>query len=100
MAAARIPGAPFKAAKPLMYLDGEFLIPEQSGTLASLRGVGAASALPGWHNMRTFIHPGSAVSVPPHGYDRVGMVEVQGRSSDEARARLARIRTKVRMDIR
>ncbi|MBI5597586.1 MAG: ATP-grasp domain-containing protein [Elusimicrobia bacterium] len=98
MAAADIPGAPYKSPTPLTHLEGRFLIPERSGTLKALDG-SAAEADPSLYELRKMIRPGAAVRVPPEGNDRVGMVTARGRSAAEAEAALKRVEAKVRMDV-
>jgi biotin carboxylase len=91
MAAASIPGKPFKSPKALKHLEGRFLIPEQSGTLEALALSPDAAKDAALYELRKMMKPGVAVRVPPDGNDRVGMLSAQGRSRKEAEAALTRL---------
>lgn len=98
--AAGIPSNPYKAPEARTYLEGEFLIPDYSGVLRSVKGVNEAMADPDLHRFKQFIDSGSDVRVPPDGGDRVGLVTARGKDSKEAEKNLRRIRDKLRMEIR
>jgi len=50
-----VPGRPYKPETPLTYLEGEFLIPRESGILHELEGVESAKDLPGFLGPRTLV---------------------------------------------
>ena len=97
--AAGIPSAPFKPAKPLAHLEGEFLIPENSGKLTAFDLAAAAQLAPGFHELRRMIGVGSEIKVPPHGYDRVGMLVARGASNAEARKSLDALRANLDLQV-
>ncbi|MDE2291354.1 MAG: ATP-grasp domain-containing protein, partial [Elusimicrobia bacterium] len=100
MAAAGIPGRPYRSPEALTHLEGRFLIPERSGTLQGLELSGTALEDPGLHELRRLMKDGSEVRVPPHGNDRVGMLTAKGRSAKEAEAGLERLERGLRLDLK
>lgn len=91
MAAAGVPGTPYKSPKALKHLEGRFLIPEQSGTLQAFEASPAVTADPALYELRKMMKTGVAVRTPPYGNDRVGMLTAQGRSASEAEKALTRL---------
>ncbi|TPW17245.1 MAG: hypothetical protein FD126_3695, partial [Elusimicrobia bacterium] len=98
LTAADIPAAPYKPAAPLTHLEGEFLIPGLSGRLERLE-VEGRDRHPGFHELLTIKQVGSTVSVPPNGYDRVGMLVARGDSSEEAVRHLGELKAGLTMEI-
>ena len=97
--AAGVPAVPYKPAKPNVYLEGEFLIPRESGRLERLE-MDPNGSREGFHELLTMKVVGSDVATPPAGYDRVGMLTAKGRSAEEAQANLAKQRERLRLEIR
>ena len=98
LTAAKIPAVPYKPAKPRTYLEGEFLIPGQSGRLERLHMDEGSDH--GFHSLLTLKVVGSDVSVPPSGYDRVGMLVAHGQTSAEAQMNLDVQRARLRLEIK
>ncbi|MDE2489926.1 MAG: ATP-grasp domain-containing protein, partial [Elusimicrobia bacterium] len=100
MAAAGIPGAPFKPAKPLVYLDGDFVIPSKSGVIARFGVPEDVLADPGFRELRVKKKAGDRIAVPPDGYERAGMLVARGDSSAQAESRLKALAAKLVLDVR
>ncbi|MBI4349296.1 MAG: ATP-grasp domain-containing protein, partial [Elusimicrobia bacterium] len=98
LTAAKIPAVPYKPSKPRTHLEGEFLIPGQSGRLERFHMEDGDDE--GFHDLLTLKLVGSDIAVPPAGYDRVGMLVAEGGSPDEAQAHLDHQRTRLRLDIK
>jgi len=96
MAAASIPGRPYKSKRPLTYLEGQFLIPEESGRLTQLD---YALPDPALFELKRMKKVGTDVRVPPDGNDRVGMLTAKGGSSEEAQAKLDILKKNLKMVI-
>lgn len=99
LTAAGIPAVPFKPSRPRTHLEGEFLIPTESGVLSAVDGAEAVAAMPGFRKLALAKAIGDRVSVPPNGYDRVGMLVAEGSNGDQARRNLEAMRSGLRVNI-
>ena len=100
MAAAAIGGKPFTAAKPLTYLEGEFIIPTQSGVIEAFDLPESARLQQGFHEMRVKKQVGDRIAVPPKGYERAGMLVARGKNADEAQKNLDALRANLLLKIK
>ena len=97
MAAARIPGKPFKPAQPLVHLDGDFINADKPGIIKTLELPETARRMPGFIRFRQVMKPGEVISLEQNGgYARVAMLEVGGATSEEAARNLAAIKAKIK----
>jgi carnosine synthase len=99
LTAAGIPAVPFKPSKPRTHLEGEFLIPTESGVLSAVDGAEEVAAMPGFRKLALAKSIGDRVSVPPNGYDRVGMLVAEGSNGEQARRNLESMRSGLRVNI-
>jgi len=100
MVAAGIKVKPFMPAKPLTYLEGEFIIPSKSGTVAAFNLPADARTQPGFHDLRVKKQVGDRIAVPPDGYERMGMLVARGSTSAEAQRNLDALRAKLLLQIK
>jgi len=99
MNAAGIPIRPYKAPRPLVHLEGKFLIPERAGVLKDLASLEALDGDPRVHEVRFMAKTPTKVIAPPQGQQRVAMVTAQGRSSEEVRRNLEGLMERVELPI-
>ncbi|MBI2071351.1 MAG: sigma-70 family RNA polymerase sigma factor, partial [Elusimicrobia bacterium] len=92
MAAAGITGKPFKASKPLTYLEGEFIIPNENVRFDGVEGLEELKKHPGFYDLLLLKNPGDIVRIPPAGYERIGMLTAKGATAEEAQKNLARLK--------
>lgn len=100
MAAASIPGKPFKARKPLTYLEGEFIIPTNSGVISKFDLSQEAREQPGFHELRVKKQVGDRIAVPPVGYERAGMLAARGDSPTQAQINLDALRAQMVLTVK
>jgi hypothetical protein len=97
MAAAGVPGKPFKPAQPLVHLDGDFLNADTPGVIRVLELPESARRMPGFIRFRQVMHVGETISTEQNGgYARVAMLEVGGATAEDAARNLAAIKAKIR----
>ena len=97
MAAAGVGGKPFKPARPLVHLDGDFLNADKPGIIRVLELPDSAREMPGFIRFRRVMHVGETISTEQNGgYARVAMLEVGGATAEEAARNLAAIKAKIR----
>jgi len=99
MAAAGIGGNPFQAVKPLTYLDGEFIIPTESGVISDFDLPESARLQAGFHELRVKKKVGDRIAVPPAGYERAGMLVARGATHAEAQRNLDALRANLLLNI-
>jgi len=99
LAAVGVPSRPYKPRKPLTHLEGEFLIPERSGTLLKFGNPLVDAGDPGLFELKRMKQVGSDVRVPPDGNDRVGMLTSKGADTPEAEANLKRLKASQQLEI-
>jgi carnosine synthase len=96
MAAAGIEGKPFKPARPLAHLDGDFINADKPGVIRELALPEEARKLPGFVRFREVMHVGETISTEQNGgYARVAMLEVGGATAEDAARNLAAIKAKI-----
>jgi hypothetical protein len=86
-------------AQPLAYLEGEFIIPENSGLISEFQLSKEASEQPGFHELRIKKKVGDRIAVPPAGYERAGMIVARGGSHAEAQKNLAAVKAGLSLSI-
>lgn len=97
MAAARIPGRPYKPAQPVVHLDGDFVNSDKAGVIKVLELPDEARGMPGFIRFRMVKQVGDRITTNEGGgYMRVAMLEVGGKNADEARRNLDAIKAKIR----
>lgn len=100
MAAAGIPGKPFKPAQPIVHLDGDFINADKPGVIRVLDLPESARKMPGFVRFRKVMHEGETISLEQNGgYARVAMLEVGGATAEEAARNLAAIKARVRFEV-
>ncbi len=100
MIAAGIKVKPFIPAKPRTYLEGEFIIPTESGIVSDFDLPESARLQAGFHDLRVKKQVGDRIAVPPHGYERVGMLVARGASAAEAQKNLDTLRASLLLNIK
>lgn len=100
MAAAGIPVKPFMPEAPLVHLDGDFIIPAESGVITSFSLPEDARKSAGFHELRTKKGVGDSIAVPPDGYERAGMLVARGATRAEAAGNLKALKAKLRLVIK
>ncbi len=66
--AAGIAAAPWKSPEPLAHLEGEFLIPRESGVIAAFHLTDEGKRSAGFQELRQMKRIGDRIAVPPDGY--------------------------------
>lgn len=100
MAAARIPGSPYKPAQPIVHLDGDFINSDKAGVIKVLELPEEARKLPGFIRFRMVKKAGDRITTDEGGgYTRVAMIEVGGKDAAEARRNLVAIKAKIRFEV-
>lgn len=99
LAAAGIPIKPFMPEQPLVHLDGEFIIPPKSGVIAAFGLPKEARDDPGFGELRVTKKVGDRIAVPPHGYERAGMLVARGATREQAERNLRALKAKLLLDI-
>jgi carnosine synthase len=97
MAAARIPGRPYKPAQPIVHLDGDFVNSDKAGVIKVLELPDEARQMPGFIRFRMVKKAGDRITTAEGGgFARVAMLEVGGKDAAEARLNLEAIKAKIR----
>ncbi len=100
MAAARIGGKPYKPAKPLIHLDGDFFNADKPGTIKAIIVPDEVKSMPGFIRIREAKHVGDKITLEENGgYARVLMIEVGGKTPAEARRNLEAVKAKIQVII-
>jgi carnosine synthase len=100
MAAAGVGGKPFMAPKPLTHLEGEFIIPTESGVISDFDLPESARLQAGFHELRVKKKVGDRIAVPPAGYERAGMLVARGATTSEAQRNLDALRASLLLNIK
>ncbi len=100
MAATRVGGKPFMAPQPLTHLEGEFIIPTESGVISDFDLPESARLQAGFHELRVKKKVGDRIAVPPHGYERAGMLVARGKTTAEAQKNLDALRANLLLNIK
>ncbi len=100
MASAGIGGRPFQSTKPLTYLEGEFIIPTESGVISDFDLPESARLQAGFHDLRAKKKAGDRIAVPPVGYERAGMLVARGADHADAQRNLDALRANLILNIR
>lgn len=100
MAAARIGGKPYKPAKPLIHLDGDFFNADKPGTIKAIIVPDEVKSMPGFVRIREVKHAGDKITLEENGgYARVLMIEAGGKNAAEAKRNLEAIKAKIQVVI-
>ena len=100
MAAAGVRGRPFKPARPLIHLDGDFINADKPGVIRVLDLPESARKMPGFVRFRKVMHEGETISLEQNGgYARVAMLEVGGATAEEAARNLKAIKARLRFEV-
>lgn len=100
LVAAGIPAGDYSAGKPLTYMEGPFITPKVTGTVEEFHLTERGLNHPGFVELERFREPGQRYSGPPYGVERLGMLHVSGRTSEEAQRNLREIQAELVVKIK